>query len=951
MRRDWGSTRVIRDTGARHLGVKHDYMETSSVVERPAAQLEDVQLAPSHAPEDSRPAMTCASPTDVKDKDVKITSPRSRVSRNFRNKAPEPSIAVQAVKKPLHLLDLPVDILKDIVKEVTHTNDLTSLALCHSALHNLVIPHIYSRFDIVWPDSTNPTEPRTGVDALTYGLATLVMAEDVFGEAAWQIKLQSQQQTAGKLPTTISPASVKQRRGNYYALFTRKFSIGNGPPEWVQEYRITKEGGKMLGTLAALALARMRNLETFIWDMPTGILCDVWTALSSLGDRNDNDPCRLERVSIRCHDNAADRPHAPSPAPQPLRNLPSPLSALKHVEQPSFSILPPLKSLSVLDIDELQYLDELSVLIGRSQSSLRELRIGIVRHLDRDWATVWDGEHVQQIDKAHTTAGCITIGEKRLGGILGILTGWVSDLHRTYALPHRPKRLRRRSNVAVADLQDPLPATTAIESETAVLAASSHTVADSASNVIESGTGGDLAAEPSLVSLEQESTQADQLAVPALDANDTIPIEKSLSETEDSSQDVILADMQGTSSIPDNENTRRTLLESKLLQPGNGAADLPLNPDEEESRLAGKLCLSTLELERVPLSIPVLQNVFDWGTLTSLTLLQCPNHEHLWKALRRSYSPSALTARQYCLSNPSRTVPESSPNQPSYPHGYKLNLRRIHTDMVSSCLISFIKDALAPNSLEVIFLQKARGHSTTVSIDAIFRGVLKKHRTSLRKVLIDSSEKGPDGHLLSNSSYKHWMLNHDVLKFITCGKMPALRELGAALNYQDWHFFLQNIPSVPHLRSLYVPYLANYVHGDFAEPRELALQIVDIIALRPEVELCYLGIGRKCFEIIESHKGNDGHDDSLLVPTDDEVGSDEDAEDDDDDDHDDSDADSDEDDQSEDTDSDESRSEHGYTDSEDGHSSMGRKLPRLRLREILYYDDKVTIFKARHGKL
>ena len=52
-----------------------------------------------------------------------------------------------------------------------------------------------------------------------------------------------------------------------FSQYTRKFSLGNGPSDWVQEYLITKEGGKMLGTLVALTVARMPNLETFIWDV------------------------------------------------------------------------------------------------------------------------------------------------------------------------------------------------------------------------------------------------------------------------------------------------------------------------------------------------------------------------------------------------------------------------------------------------------------------------------------------------------------------------------------------------------------------------------------------------------------------------------------------------------------------------------------------------------------
>jgi hypothetical protein len=60
----------------------------------------------------------------------------------------------------------------------------------------------------------------------------------------------------------------------------------------------------MLGTLVALAVGRMRNLETFIWDMPTGVLRDVWLALGSLADREDGHECRLERVWVRWHDNS-----------------------------------------------------------------------------------------------------------------------------------------------------------------------------------------------------------------------------------------------------------------------------------------------------------------------------------------------------------------------------------------------------------------------------------------------------------------------------------------------------------------------------------------------------------------------------------------------------------------------------------------------------------------------
>ena len=132
---------------------------------------------------------------------------------------------------------------------------------------------IYSRFDIVWPDTLSSAEPRAGVDALTYGLATLVMREDLFesvlypNNASCGVSCQSFAcQHCGSisyLSTNLKERARStrgSRRGNYFSQFVKKFSLGNGPTDWVQEYLVTKESGKMLGTLVALSIARMPNL-------------------------------------------------------------------------------------------------------------------------------------------------------------------------------------------------------------------------------------------------------------------------------------------------------------------------------------------------------------------------------------------------------------------------------------------------------------------------------------------------------------------------------------------------------------------------------------------------------------------------------------------------------------------------------------------------------------------
>lgn len=167
---------------------------------------------------------------------------------------------------------IPNRLCANSTSKVTHTSDLCSLAAANSALHSVATPLIYSRFDIVWPESHNLSEPRIGVDALTYGLATLVMGEDVFGHdllsnspacGAACHRYACTQCGAVNLVNQLPNVPIKHRRlrrGNYFSQFTKKFSLGNGPAEWVAEYLVTKESGKMLGTLVALSVARMPNL-------------------------------------------------------------------------------------------------------------------------------------------------------------------------------------------------------------------------------------------------------------------------------------------------------------------------------------------------------------------------------------------------------------------------------------------------------------------------------------------------------------------------------------------------------------------------------------------------------------------------------------------------------------------------------------------------------------------
>lgn len=518
-----------------------------------------------------------------------------------------------------------------------------------------------------------------------------------------------------------SPGNLKSSQrlaDNQYAKYTRKFSLGNGPKDWTSEYEVTKESGKMLGTLVAIAVGKMVNLEAFVWDMPTGVLSEVFMALASLQDHYPEGESKLEKVWVRWHDNSdvsdptssISSPIQPPPPPPlaipPIGSTVTPVGhtlpsdfhpsvtqpikySESHVEYPNFSVLPSLKSLTVLDIDELAYLDEMSVLIERSRSRLRELRVGISSKARMaDFVQSWDSYTLQQVDHDAQWPGESRISDRRLGGVLGVLVGRIYDI-------------RRKSAAKTQDRELP-----------------------------------DLAPE------QTSAPQFDGVEEFGSPNSNSIPLP--------------ITHTDGFQEHPPKQQQHDTAAVSDQTNDGVGV---------ERARLDGKLQLETLELERVPLSLQVCTKAIDWNVLTKLTILDCMFVDNLWRALKRQFHPTS----------PPHGSPAGTPAQ------YHLGLKHIHTDMTSNTLISFIKDTLAPNSLEVLFLQDRRRTLGAVKVSQIFKGAIKRHRLSLKKLLLDSSDESGEG-----QRWKSWVLSSDIVSYITSGRMPNLKELSAAFDYKDW---------------------------------------------------------------------------------------------------------------------------------------------------------------------
>lgn len=154
-----------------------------------------------------------------------------------------------------------------------------------------------------------------------------------------------------------------------------------------------------------------------------------------------------------------------------------------------------------------------------------------------------------------------------------------------------------------------------------------------------------------------------------------------------------------------------------------------------------------------------------------------------------------------------------------------------------------------------------------------------------------------------------------------------------------------------------MPCIADHVYGNQLNAKELALQLVDIVAIRPEIEICYMAFATTCFELLEN-RNRDGSScsrfDSSTTPAHAGPGgvydSDEDDANNEDDDDDNSDAPIDPAQGS--AEDSESGAETGSTGGSDEYvSEWEKRRPIFKLREILFYDDKVSIFKARHGQL
>ena len=692
-----------------------------------------------------------------------------------------------------------------------------------------------------------------------------------------------------------------------------------------------------------------------MWDMPTGVLRDIWIALSSLGDYQ---PPKLEKLWVRLHDirkALSEAEFTPmNTAPQPAQAAPGQAFALSpgqgtshqnpdfdgvprlmlaknHREEPNFSIMPPIRSLTILDIDEIAYLEELSVLLERSLEKLRELRIGFAPVL---YSSCNDREQPPLK---------YVIKDGPLPLLMSKIYDYLGDPDRMTKLPKynigSGQLMQRPDDTKDEETISPPPASTDF------ILGPNMSVAEVALNAPNN-----MNYEPSLGQPEFKMLGMN------LDAIDPALFEEGASHEDrelPGSQSEPVRRAPGVLQDPVGRletNTRSTSGQRSLTRGEQQEIDTAGSTASHNAlKVTGRLKLETLEIEKVTLHVITLYNTIDWTVLTSLTLLNCGGTEKLWSCLQEKFPPRKTlvvsipmqSTKNYGSQPRLRRMPSSEAL--SKTSEYPLSLKRIHTDHVSSTLISFLKHTLAPDSLEWLFLQDTSMHGSSVNLDAIYRGPLRRHRSSLTKVMIDSASGSRESRTYGVTARK-WMLTREVLTFISSGKMSRLRELAMTVQYRDWHFFLQRLPQISHLRSLYVPYIAEDPYGGSLNVKDFAMSAMNVVALRPEVELCYLGIIEKCFEILETKDLKKSKDGAGFASA--NAGG---AETDDDDD------DSEDEDPAPVTPAPQTQGMDSdidpITDEDEPDPVCSGTKIKLKLREILFYEDRISIFKARHGRL
>ncbi|PYI04164.1 hypothetical protein BO78DRAFT_320995 [Aspergillus sclerotiicarbonarius CBS 121057] len=262
------------------------------------------------------------------------------------------------------LISLPLEILTTIFEYSGEKGLLNLAGVCHQ-FRDLAAAVLYR--DICYAiHADDPIHTQTSLDRFAAMVETVNSSDHEYASWVKDITV-----------THIAPYESDNRQGVI-----------------IQKPELSYDAGRHLNSLLAITVSKTTNLASFNWDIRLELTASVFQALSRVPDLRDLQIRLPARKAAGATDPVLGQmlqtPHfhfsMVNPPTRGSRGTPGAeahlLKDLGHLQLPStFSLMADLKSLAVLDIDDLRIVPQLPQCISKCSSTLKSLKLSFSDNL------------------------------------------------------------------------------------------------------------------------------------------------------------------------------------------------------------------------------------------------------------------------------------------------------------------------------------------------------------------------------------------------------------------------------------------------------------------------------------------------------------------------------------------------------------------------------------------
>ncbi|KAM0280908.1 hypothetical protein ACHAQH_003797 [Verticillium albo-atrum] len=789
-------------------------------------------------------------------------------------------------KAPPDFLDLPIE-TQNLIFSHCSQGDLICLALVSKHFRDLAAAQLYRNFHIVFPDEDDPAFDSP-IDSLAAGLETFATSDYNYARYLRDMSLDT-------------------------------LSAGEKAECAYKPYLYSASCGKFLNTLLLITLRQAKSLETFTWNIRVELSRPVYKALHQISSlkhlhlRLQAGPSLFEiPPPLPYSMTAAPQPNPPinnwhsapmslPPPPPPPAGLlpgmaslsyasppviPPPMPPAPKVQPPKSKRKPPtanepatlsgfkkLKSLAVLDIDNLDLVSEIKNCVESSSLTLNKLKLSFSPSLaiqsrrpnpdlDPDEDDPDDEFQVVPMpsgshwDDAAAPVKAFRAQEERkrqeevLARIFGIEPAWIDKAQKKMKdrkdrkIRDDTKETRPGAEIFMERLKEVSAKLIAgtegteqedLESRQGILtmiqeAAEKYLQSDDAKETTDKKqhkTAVKVEKEESMTTKPSEASSSSSKHVkPKFKeaSPEDIDVEEPIPDETDETVEAKSAPEKETS-LSTSSSTAKPTPSSSVRSRSPGASKVPLTEVEEEEEKQSTRLLKKDDTDPATMSdyIRSTRGV----PLLSFSIHLIPVKASVLKAsldlrvLKRLtlLNVGSQTGIWSMLSKENKISP--------------LPLRKIFTDNVSVAFLTFV--AQLEEVTELFMLERAENYrpesfapKTSANMDSMRRLVLRRHMPTLKRLMI------------KNDVDSSWDADEKTV-LLTCNRGKQLEELAVGMGIRAMHTFLQHLPGLPTLRAL------NVVHfrSDDTCPwvmRETRRFLIDNISHHPNLVLEWISI-------------------------------------------------------------------------------------------------------------